>query len=142
MKELHELKAKMMDELKEKAREITRKPRMSDGDLDTINKLVKSIDRTCEIIESEEESDGYSEGGMWRAEGDYGHSYAGRRRDSMGRYTRRGNYSRDGGYSRNDGGMYSRDDGLMHQLEEKMHNAKSDREMDAIRRCMDVIREG
>ncbi len=143
MKELHELKKKMMDELRDQAREIMKKPRMSAGDLDTINKLVKSIDRTCEIIEAEEEG-GYSEGGMWRAEGDYGHSYAGRRRDSMGRYTRRGrggNYSREGGYSRNDGDMYSMDDGLMEQLEEKMRRAKDSREREAIKRCIDVLRD-
>ncbi len=137
MKELHELKAKMMEELKEQAREIVKKPRMSAGDLDTINKLVKSIDRTCDIIEDEGEKGGYSEGGMWRADGEYGHSYAGRRRDSMGRYTRRG---RGGNYSRNDGGMYSMDDGLIQELEEKMHMESDPMVKDAIKRCISAMR--
>ena len=82
---------------------------------------------------------GYSGAGDWEARGrfggssydDGGSSYAGRRRDSRGRY------------SRADGmGGYSRDDGrheMMETLEEMMSNAQGkDREI--ISRAMDELR--
>lgn len=131
MKELHELKQKLMDELKEKAREISRKPRMSDGDLDTINKLVKSIDRICEIVEKDDDQGSYSERGMFSGDIEYGRAYSNRGRDRMGRYTRNG-YSREGDYSM--------DDGLVKQLEEKMRMEQDPMTKDAIKRCIGAMR--
>lgn len=59
-----------------------------------------------------------------------GSSYRGRKRDSMGRYSREGRGGR-GGYSRNDA-----KEAMMEQMEMLMDQAGSEREREAIRRCM------
>ncbi len=133
MKELHELKVKLMEELKDQARDLSKKGRMGAGDLDTISKLTKSIDRLCEIIESDDS--GYSQAGTWRAdmEGEYGRG-ASYRRDSRGRYAR-DSYARDGysstGYSRSS---------MVDHLEEMMGEASTEREREALRKCMETMR--
>lgn len=77
---------------------------------------------------------GYAQAGRWVAngtmEGEYGH--AGRHRDSMGRYAKEGGYANSGDYS-NHGS-------LMDMLGEKMRHARSDREREDIRRCMETVR--
>ena len=128
MKALYELKDKLQDELDE----IARKPEMSAGDLETVHKLtdtIKNIDKICAL----EEDGGYSEAGDWEADmrGTYGRgsSYRGRKRDSMGRYSR-------------DGSMYSRHDAkeaMIEQAREMMENATTDREREAIRRFMSEL---
>ena len=69
------------------------------------------------------------------------------KRDSMGRYSRRGmSYDDDMSYAR--GGRignrgYSRDDGkqyMMDQLEEMMEDAEKPAEKEALRRCMDALK--
>ena len=87
--------------------EIADKGEMSAGDLDVIHKLVVTKEKLLRIEELEDEL-GYSEDGDWRAEGSYGRVYRGssyrdsyrggsyddvnssrgRKRDSMGRYSR------------------------------------------------------
>lgn len=124
MKALYDLKEKLNEELKE----IARKPEMGAGDLELIHKLtdtIKNIDKICAL----EEDGGYSQAGDTEM-GEYGrgNSYRGRRRDSMGRY------SRDGGYSRHDA-----KEGMMMQLGEMMDSASTERERDAIRRCMEQL---
>lgn len=76
MKELHELKERLMDELTEYGRK-----ELNGSTLEVIDKLTHTIKNLCKVIEDE----GYS--------GNYpydGRSYADRRRDSMGRYSRIG----------------------------------------------------
>ena len=75
MKELYELKEKLVDELKEYG-----KKEMSAGSLDVIDKLAHATKNLCKVIESMEE--GYSGRG----------SYRGRNRDSMGRYSSDNSY--------------------------------------------------
>lgn len=129
MEYMYELKEKLCRELDE----IARKPELSAGDLETVHKLtdtIKNIDKISML-----EDDGHSHGGDWMVGGsgtyNRGSSYA-RRRDSMGRYSREGErngsrYSRDGGKDR-----------MINQLEGMMNSA-SERERDAIRRCIEQI---
>lgn len=128
MEYMHELKDKLCDELEE----IARKGELGAGDLEIIHKLtdtIKNIDK-IEMLED----DGYSQAGDWEADmrGTYGRgsSYRGRKRDSMGRYSREGRGGR-GGYSRNDA-----KEAMMEQMEMLMDQAGSEREREAIRRCM------
>lgn len=133
MKALYDLKDKLHEELEE----IAKKREMSAGDLEAVHKLtdtIKNIDKICMM----EEDGGYSNAGGWSAEmrGNYGmgHSYAGRHRDSRGRYSRDGN---GGGYSRN--GSYSRHGDIVEKLEEMMGEATNDRQRNAIRHCIDSM---
>lgn len=125
MEYMHELKEKLCDELEE----IARKPEMGAGDLEIIHKLTDTI-KNLDKIEMLEDG-GYSQAGDWEMEGrgSYarGSSYRNQRRDSRGRY------------SRDRGRMYSRADGkehMMEQMEMLMDQAGSEREREAIRRCM------
>lgn len=124
---MHELKEKLCEELEE----IARKPEMSAGDLEAAHKLTDTI-KNIDKIEMLEEDDGYSRAGNWEADmrGTYarGSSYRGRKRDSMGRYSRDG---RIGGYSRHDS-----KEAMMEQAREMMEDATNEREREAIRRFM------
>ena len=128
MEYMYELKDKLCKELDE----IARKPEMGAGDLEIIHKLTDTI-KNLDKIEMLEDG-GYSQAGDWEADmrGTYGRgsSYRGRKRDSMGRYSREGRGGR-GGYSRHDA-----KEAMMEQMEMLMDQAGSERERDAIRRCM------
>lgn len=128
MEYMYELKDKLCKELDE----IARKPEMGAGDLEIIHKLTDTI-KNLDKIEMLEDG-GYSQAGDWEADmrGTYGRgsSYRGRKRDSMGRYSREGRGGR-GGYSRNDA-----KEAMMEQMEMLMDQAGSEREREAIRRCM------
>lgn len=104
--------------------EIARKGEMSAGDLEAVHKLTDTI-KNIDKIKMYEDG-GYSRGGDWEADmrGTYGRgsSYRGRRRDSMGRY------------SRTDAREHMRD-----QLEDMMRDADDDRTRDAIHRCMETL---
>lgn len=129
---MHELKEKLCDELEE----IARKPEMSAGDLEAVHKLTDTI-KNINKIDMLEDDDGYSQDGDWMARGTYdrGRSYRGRKRDSMGRYSRDGRIMRrDGRYSMNE----AKED-MMAQMEELMDKAGSEREREAIRRCMNQL---
>lgn len=135
MEYMHELKEKLCEELEE----IARKPEMSAGDLEVIHKLTDTI-KNIDKISMLEEDGGYSQDGDWMARGTYdrGNSYRGRKRDSMGRYSR--NTMMRSGYR--DGRMYSRADAkdhMMDELEEAMEAATTDREKDIIKRAMDQL---
>ena len=128
MEYMHELKEKLCDELEE----IARKGELGAGDLEIVHKLtdtIKNIDKIAML-----EDDGYSQTGDWDMEGrgsyNRGSSYRGRKRDSMGRYSREGRGGR-GGYSRHDA-----KEAMMEQMEMLMDQAGSEREREAIRRCM------
>lgn len=119
--------------------EIAKKQEMSAGDLDAVHKLTDTIKNIDKILMLEEDG-GYSRGGDWEADmrGAYNRGASYRHRDSMGRYARNGDdYSRRRGYSRHE----AREE-MMDQLEELMSTAQSDKERDAIRRCMTQIENG
>lgn len=124
---MHELKEKLCEELEE----IARKPEMSAVDLEAVHKLTDTI-KNIDKIEMLEEDDGYSRAGNWEADmrGTYGRgsSYRGRKRDSMGRYSRDG---RMDGYS-----LHNAREAMMEQAHEMMENATNEREREAIRRFM------
>lgn len=128
MEYMHELKEKLCDELEE----IARKGELGAGDLEIVHKLTDTI-KNLDKIEMLEDG-GYSQAGDWEADmrGTYGRgsSYRGRKRDSMGRYSREGRGGRSG-YSRNDA-----KEAMMEQMEMLMDQAGSEREREAIRRCM------
>jgi hypothetical protein len=127
---MHKLRETMTKELEA----IERKGQLSMSDLDKVHKLTDTI-KNIDKIEMLEE-DGYSE--------DYegGSSYRrgrGRKRDSMGRYSRDGGYYGGEFYGRTDGGRYSRDDGkdhLMKTIREMMDDVKNDREREAYRKAL------
>lgn len=130
MEYMHELKEKLCDELEE----IARKGELGSGDLEIIHKLTDTI-KNIDKIELMKDGDGYSQAGDWEIEGrayNRGNSYARRKRDSMGRYSREYREPR----------MYSRDgakDRMMEHLEDMMQEAGSEKERDAIRRCMNQL---
>lgn len=117
--------------------EIARKPEMSAGDLETVHKLTDTI-KNIDKIEILDEDGGYSQAGDWEMEGrgtyNRENSYRGRKRDSMGRYSRDGRMVPGRMYSHMDA-----KDHMMGELEEAMNAASTDRERDIIRRCMDQL---
>lgn len=132
MEYMHDLKDKLCKELEE----IARKPEMSAGDLEAVHKLTDTI-KNLDKIEMLEDG-GYSRDGDWEMEGrgsyERGASYRGRKRDSMGRYSRDGRY---GPTTR----MYSRaeaKDDMMAKLEDMMGSA-SDQERTILRQAMDKL---
>lgn len=130
MEYMYKLKEKLCDELEE----IVNKGEWGAGDLDIIHKLTDTI-KNIKKIDMLEEDDGYSRDGNWEADmrGTYGRgsSYRGRKRDSMGRYSRDG---RMGGYSR-----HNAKDGMMMHLHEMMEEAEGEREREKIRRFMEQM---
>ena len=136
MKALYDLKEKLFVELDV----ISNKPEMGAGDLELAHKLtdtIKNIDKICALEENGGYSGTYSSDGDWMTRGSYnrGSSYANR-----GKHYVRGHYSRDGysnrGYSRGDSREH-----MMEQLENMMQSAVSEREKEAIQRCMDQLEQ-
>ncbi len=142
MKALDDLREKFCDELDE----IARKPEMGAGDLELAHKLtdtIKNIDKICIM----DEGGGYSQAGDWEARGRFGdqyareggeggNSYAGRRRDSMGRYSR-ADWMYDDGMSTRRGMSrrgYSRAGDLVEHVDMMMDEAETDEQRDMIRR--------
>ena len=132
MEYMYELKDKLCDELEE----IARKGDFSAGDLEAVHKLTDTI-KNLDKIEMLEDG-GYSQAGDWEIEGrayNRGNSYARRKRDSMGRYSRDGRMMH-GGYR--DGRMYSRAEAkedIMDQIENMMGDA-DEKEKTILRRAM------
>lgn len=144
---MHKIKDMLMEELyeyEEKAKKGQGK--MSAGDLETLHKLTDTI-KNIDKIEMLEDVGNSENGGDWMArgmyDGSYGdeeHSYARRKRDSRGRYSRDGG-SYDGGSSYNRGG-YSRDGGkdrMIEKLEQMMREASNDKEREAFRHFIDKL---
>ena len=136
MKALYDLKEKLFVELDD----ISNQPEMGAGDLELAHKLtdtIKNIDKICALEENGGYSGTYSRDGDWMTRGSYnrGSSYANR-----GKHYVRGHYSRDGysnrGYSRGDSREH-----MMEQLENMMQSAVSEREKEAIQRCMDQLEQ-
>ena len=131
MEYMHELKEKLCDELEE----IAKKGELGAGDLEIIHKLTDTI-KNLDKIEMMEDG-GYSQAGDWEIEGrayNRGSSYARRKRDSMGRYSRDGRMMPNRMYSRADAKEH-----MMDELEEAMNAATTDREKDIIKRAMDQL---
>ena len=131
MEYMYELKDKLCKELDE----IARKGELGAGDLEIVHKLTDTI-KNLDKIEMLEDDGGYSQAGDWEIEGrayNRGNSYARRKRDSMGRYSREGRGGR-GGYSRHDA-----KEAMMEQMEMLMDQAGSEKEREAIRRCMNQL---
>ena len=130
---MHELKEKLCEELEE----IARKGELGAGDLEIVHKLTDTI-KNIDKIEMLEEDDGYSRDGDWEADmrGTYnrGSSYRGRKRDSMGRYSRTGRMYPDRVYSRGDAKEH-----MMEQAQELMESATTDREREVVRRFLDQL---
>lgn len=117
LKNLREMLCKELEEISDKRT-------MSAGDLDAIQKLTSAIKNTYKIETLEK--DGYSGAGEWEADmrGTYGRgsSYRGRRRDSLGRYSRA-----------------DAQEHMRAQLEDMMRDTDDEKMRDAIRRCMEQI---
>lgn len=113
MKELHELKERLIDELKDYG-----KKDISSSNLQYIDTLAHAAKNVCKIIESDDGE--YSGRYMPYVYDDGTRSY---RRDSMGRYSRNG-------YSRND---------LTGKLRELMDDAPDDHTRMEIKRLIDKM---
>lgn len=130
MEYMHELKEKLCDELEE----IARKGELGAGDLEIVHKLTDTI-KNLDKIEMLEEDGGYSRAGDWEADmrGTYGRgsSYRGRKRDSMGRYSR----------DYRDPRIYSRTDAKEHMIDqiEDMMGGANEREKEIFRRAMEQL---
>lgn len=124
MKDLETLCDVISDKIAEKTRKI-KNGGMSDGDLETIDKLthsLASVKKIMAFMEDEGEYSGYYPmGGSYR--NSYRNSYA-RKRDSMGRY------SGERGYSRN---------ALADKLRDLMMEAPDDRTRQEIQRMVDKL---
>ena len=113
---------------------IAEKGSIDHQSLDVIDKIthsLKSMD-TIEAMEGGSSERGYYDGGT-----------SGRRRNSMGRYTRDGGGSRDGGNSGYGGSSYRRyyrDDGITKHLEAALNEASDDETRQAIQRFMDEMK--
>lgn len=124
---------KLKDKLCEELDEIARKGELGAGDLEIIHKLTDTIKNLDKIGMLE---DGYSQAGDWEIEGrayNRGNSYARRKRDSMGRYSRDGRAMRY-----RDDRMYSRAEAkedIMDQIEDMMGDA-NEKEKAILRRAM------
>lgn len=123
---MHELKDMLCDELEH----IAQQGELTAGSLDTIDKLTHSIKSISTIMAMEDA--GYSR--------DYVGKYAGgsyaQRRDSMGRYSRRG-----GSYARGRGG-YSRDDEkdkMIEKLEKMMEQTDDMNAKQAIEQAINAM---
>ena len=135
MHALKELRETLCDELEEYAD----KKDMKAGDLEAVHKLTDTIKNIDKIFMMDMDG-GYSEAGDWEARGrfgdyyDGGNSYArGRKRDSMGRYSRE--YRRSNGrYSRADSKEH-----MINKLEDMMEDADNERVKSAIRKCINEL---
>ena len=125
---------KLRDMLCEELDDYAEKKDMSTADLEKVHVItdtVKNIEKICIMDEDGE----YSQAGDWEAMGrghfgdyDRGNSYRGRRRDSMGRYSRaRGRYSRDGG------------EDMMEHVEKMMEEAETPEERKTIKRFKEEL---
>lgn len=133
----HNIVKFMCAEIADVDKNVAESGRLSINDLEIVCKYANAI-KDFDKIAMLEDGDGYSQAGDWEMEGrgsyERGSSYRGRKRDSMGRYSRDGRYS-------STGRMYSRADardGMMAQLEEMMDHA-SEQERAILRQAMDKL---
>lgn len=122
MKDLEMLCDVLSDKLAEKTRKV-KNGGMSDGDLDTLDKLTHTLASVKKIMAFMEDEGGYSgyDGGSYR--NSYRNSYM-RKRDGMGRY------SGERGYSRN---------ALADKMRDLMMDAPDDRTRQEIQRMVEKL---
>lgn len=127
MRTLEELREKFCKELDE----IARKDDLSAGDLETVHKLtdtIKNIDKIYML-----DDDVHSGAGERNTKGRFNDDYV-RRYDGGSSYAR--------GRKRDSMGRYSREDGKEHmisKLEDMMEDADNDRVKSAIRKCINEL---
>lgn len=118
----HNIVKFMCAEISDIDKNVAESGRLSVNDLEAVCKYADAIKDFDKIFMSEEDN-GYSRDGDWEMEGrgsyERGASYRGRKRDSMGRY------SRDGAK-----------DKMMHHLEEMMDAASTEKDREMVRRFM------
>lgn len=145
MKHHNELKEMLCEELDK----VAMKGDIKAGELEYIHMLTDTI-KNLGKIEMLEESEysrmddeysqrrGYSRDGDWEARGNYGgHHYS---RDGESSYNEGGNSYR--GRKRDSMGRYSRDDGkehITHQLRDMMNHADSEHDRETLRKCISMI---
>lgn len=135
MEYMHELKEMLCDELEQ----IANKGELTAGSLDTIDKLTHSIKSIATVMAMEDADYSYDDGmgNMNPYRGSYrGGSYA-QRRDSRGRYSRRGSYARGGrrvGYSRDE-----ETDKMVMKLEKMMNETSDQNAKQAIEQAINAI---
>ena len=130
MHEIYELKERLCDELKE----YGKKGDLDVGTLDVVDKLSRTVKNLGKIIDKYEESEYSYENGMPYTDGmSYarngrrsGRYSSARRRDSMGRYSRRGGYSMD-------------NKGMIEELRDLMNDAPDDRTRQEFQSFIDKI---
>ena len=114
---------------------LAMKGELSAASLDRIHRITDTI-KNIDKIEMLEDVGDYSNrtyvDGDYARDYDRGSSYA-RRRDSMGRYARTG-YSERRRYSRAEG-----KEDMIDQIEDMMHKATTEKERQALERCMDAL---
>ena len=124
MEYMYELKDLLCEELEK----IAKEGELTAGSLETIDKLTHSIKSIATIMAMEDA--GYSRDYV----GKYvGGSYA-QRRDSMGRYSRRGSYARRRGYSRDE-----EKDKMIEKLEKMMEHTDDMNAKNAIEQAINAI---
>lgn len=124
---MHDLKKMLCNELET----FSDRGEITVNDLDSVHKLTDTIKNILKI-EMLEYAEGYSGDDDLSMTGrSYGNSYRGQSRDSMGRYS--GDSYSGRGYSRN-----SRD-GIKDKLSDLMNEAGTERERNAIKRCMEMM---
>lgn len=148
---MHKIREMLMDELKEIEKEVSKSSsdRLSPGKLQTVHMITDTI-KNIDKIKGMEEG-GYSSATDFMGEGRmYGVSYD---RAAYPRYYREGegsfegsSYDSDSSYRRrrNSMGRYSRHDGadrMSEKLEEMMDEAGTEKERNAIRRCMEELKQ-
>lgn len=131
MEYMHELKEMLCDELEK----IVEDGELTAGSLETIDKLTHSIKSIATIMAMEDSDYSYDDGMNMSA--NRGGSSA-QRRDSRGRYSRRGgSYARGrmrGGYSRDD-----EHDKMVEKLEKMMEKTSDQNAKNAIREAIETI---
>lgn len=136
MEYMHELKDMLCDELEK----IVAEGELTAGSLDTVDKLTHSIKSIATIMAMEDSDYSYDDGTMGGSNrgGSYrGGSYA-QRRDSRGRYSRRGGSYARGGRR----GGYSRDeetDKMVEKLEKMMEKTSDQNAKQAIQEAIEAI---
>lgn len=157
MKALYDLKEILEDEIKQ----MTKKGDITPQELENAYKatdIIKDIETIKAMKEASEQGmysqayeyarDGGSYDGnysqrrysMDNSYNSYDNSYArrGRDGDGDGRYSERGSYNRDG-YNSRDYSRHSEKEKMIGNLENMMNSAKSEKEREAIRQCIERL---
>lgn len=134
---------KLKDKLCEELENVSRKSQMSGNDLDSIHKLIVSIEKLMKIEEMEGEGEYSHRGGRWDARGSYnngnnGNSYGNGYNDSSydnESYANRGQHYVRGHYSRAEGASMVREH-IRKMMDENEINGSDRRTLE---RAMEIL---